>query len=89
MSAYQRQRELARISPYAREIQERILELDKEKERTATPQESIMQMQSERTLDRVNEQSLREILKNMRPEQAQKIVRQRELERVREHVRGR
>jgi hypothetical protein len=65
---YQRQKLLAEISPNAREIQEKL--------KPYPP--------SKRELNTVNERNFEEILKTVRPRQAQKMIEHREREKVRD-----
>jgi Mg/Co/Ni transporter MgtE len=63
--------------------------LDKrEHAKKLTPSEEISRAQSERVLNLINQRNFEEILKEVSPEQANKLIAQREKELEREIVRG-
>lgn len=72
---YQRQKLLAEISPDKQDIQNELARLDKEvRTQGQSIQDRISRTQSERTLDIVTERNFQEILKDVSPEQAKKLI---------------
>lgn len=86
---YQRQKLLAEINPNSQRIQEELTQLDKKsRSHEQSVQDKIARTQSERTIDIVTERKFQEILKDVSPEQAKKLIEYRERERKRELARG-
>ena len=78
---YQRLKLLAEISPDGQKISNRLSELEKESRlQNHSTQERIFRTQSERLLDIITERNFQEILQDMRPEQVENLIRQRQRE---------
>ena len=87
---YQRQKLLNYINPDKQKIQDELSRLNKQNrphERQSI-NEILTQERSIRELNTINEQNFKAILKDMKPQQAEKLIKSRETEQEREQSRG-
>lgn len=88
MLEYQRQKLLAEINLDNQRIQDRLVRLDKEAYlQEQTTQGKIARTRSERNIDEMTDENFNEILKEVKPEQAKILIKNRERERERERTR--
>jgi len=84
---YQHQKLLTDIHPKSEEIYKHLSELAKENRlHMKSVQDNIAWSRCERTINTIVEKNYQEILKMVSPEQVEKLIKQRERERVREHL---
>ena len=85
---YQRQKLLVDSSPDRQKINYHLAELEKERRQHIQlgVQDNLARVRCQDTLDTISQQDFYEILKTVPPEKVQALIEQRELERVREHV---
>jgi len=89
MHEYQRQKLLVGLSADGQEVQEKLSHLDKNALQKLSAHQKLAYMKSSRVLENITQKSFQRILDELTPEQAYRLIRQRERERVREHLRYR
>jgi hypothetical protein len=89
MLEYQRQKLISAINPNVQKIQDELGRLDKhEYSQGQSVQEQMSRARAERALNLVTERNFQAILEEVEPQQAERLIRQRERELVRELING-
>jgi len=84
---YQRQKLLMEISPSSQKIQDEFTRLENITVQKLSVHEKLAYTRIGRTIDMINERSFQRILDDLQPEQAYKLIKLYERERVSEHIR--